>query len=247
MAPTEHDVPVVERPRIGGPDDQGVAQPLDRETSCVIAFDGAVDRMCPARCRRAPRAGRAIIRAELTGADLSDDGRVVPIDPALTPRGPAEAELTRTGPAARRRHGRAQPDVLAVVAVGGMIGATARFKLAEAIPIAPGRFPWATFWANMSGSFVLGFLLILLLERFPPTRYLRPFLATGILGAYTTMSTYLVEVAVLIKDGHAETGLLYGVGSLVAGIVLAYGGIITARFTPQRHHHHHKPAPEDRG
>lgn len=126
---------------------------------------------------------------------------------------------------------------MAVIALGGMIGATARFKLAEAIPTAPGHFPWATFWTNMSGSFVLGFLLIILLERFPPTRYLRPFLATGILGAYTTMSTYMVEVALLIKDGHATTGLVYGIGSVLIGLLLAYAGIVAARLTPQRDHH----------
>jgi CrcB protein len=130
----------------------------------------------------------------------------------------------------RDRQRRAQPDVLAVIALGGMIGATARFELAEAIPIAPGRFPWATFWANLSGSFVLGFLLVLLRRRFPPTRYLRPFLATGIIGAYTTMSTYQVETALLIKNGHAATGLLYGAGSVVAGLVVAYAGIVVARL-----------------
>jgi CrcB protein len=168
---------------------------------------------------------------------MADDDQVVPIDPDLDPGDLAEATLTHGGPLPKRRHGRTQPDVAGVIALGGMLGATARFKLAESIPTAPGQFPWATFWTNMSGSFVLGFLLIILLERFPPTRYLRPFLTTGILGAYTTMSTYLVEVAVLIKDGHATTGLVYGVGSLVIGLVLAYVGIVAARLTPPRHHH----------
>jgi CrcB protein len=165
---------------------------------------------------------------------MPGDGHELPIG-----RDPAPAD--EVGPAlgarrSRRHRWRAQPDVLAVIAVGGMLGATARFKLAEALPTSPGHFPWATFWTNLSGSFVLGFLLVLLLERFPPTRYLRPFLATGILGAYTTMSTYLVETAVLIKDGHAATGLVYGIGSVVAGLVVAYLGIVAGRLTPERHH-----------
>jgi fluoride exporter len=130
--------------------------------------------------------------------------------------------------------GRARPDVLAVIALGGMVGATARFELAEALPTRTGHFPWATFWTNLSGSFLLGFLLILMLERFPPTRYLRPFVATGILGAFTTMSAYTVETALLIKDGNAASALLYGVGSLVAGVFVAYAGIALARLTPQR-------------
>ncbi len=116
-----------------------------------------------------------------------------------------------------------------------MIGATARFKLAEAVPTTAGQFPWATFWTNLTGAFLLGFSLILLLERFPPTRYLRPFLATGILGAYTTMSAYSVETAVLIKDGHAVSGTVYGVGSLAAGLILTYAGTVAARLIPQRH------------
>ena len=124
--------------------------------------------------------------------------------------------------------------MLAVIAVGGMLGAAARFELSEALPANEGHFPWATFWTNLSGSFLLGFLLIVLLERFPPTRYVRPFLATGILGAYTTMSTYIVEMALLVKDGHAATGVLYGFGSLAAGVFLAYAGIVLARLAPRR-------------
>lgn len=116
-----------------------------------------------------------------------------------------------------------------------MLGAAARFELAEALPTRAGHFPWATFWTNLSGSFVLGFLLIVLLERFPPTRYLRPFLATGILGAYTTMSTFTVEMVVLIKDGHVAIGALYGAGSIICGLLLAAVGVAAARRTPRRH------------
>lgn len=166
---------------------------------------------------------------------MGDDHTVIPIDPDLAPSDPSEPAVGRSGRLPRRGRGRARPDVLVVIAVGGMLGATARFKLGEALPTEPGRVPWATFWTNLSGSFVLGFLLVLLLERFPPTRYVRPFLATGILGAFTTMSTYSVETALLVKDGHAPTGLLYGLGSLVAGIALAYTGILAARITPRRH------------
>jgi CrcB protein len=180
---------------------------------------------------------------------MADDDTVVPIDPDLDPTDPAEPALAGHRRLPGRRHGRAQLDVLAVIALGGMAGSTARYVLARAIPPEAGRFPWATFWTNLSGSFVLGFLLILLLERFPPTRYLRPFLATGVIGAYTTMSTYLVDTAVLIKDGHIATGLLYGIGSLVAGLLLGYAGIVAARLAPERHHverGHDAPRLEDR-
>jgi CrcB protein len=87
---------------------------------------------------------------------------------------------------------------------------------------------------------VLGLLLVLLLERFPPTRLVRPFLATGIIGAFTTMSTYEVETALLIKDGHAATGVIYGVGSMIAGLALAYLGIHVGRFARPRHPEAHR-------
>jgi CrcB protein len=165
-----------------------------------------------------------------------DDDTGLPIDPDLDPSDPGEPVVGASRRLPGQRHRRARPDVLAVIAVGGMLGATARFKLSETFPSTPGKFPWATFWTNLSGSFLLGFLLIVLLEHFPPTRYIRPFLATGILGAYTTMSTYTTETALLIKDGHVTTALLYGIGSIAAGTFLAYAGIVLARLTPQRHH-----------
>jgi len=125
--------------------------------------------------------------------------------------------------------------VLAVVAAGGMIGASARYGIAHLLPPATGRFPWATFVENLSGSFLLGLLLVALLERFPPSRYLRPFLATGVLGAFTTMSTYQLETALLIKDGHAVTATVYAFTSLAGGLALAYAGIQAGRLTPPRH------------
>jgi CrcB protein len=133
-----------------------------------------------------------------------------------------------------RRRRRVHADVLAVIAAGGVLGASARYGVAQLMPAPADRFPWATFWTNMSGSFLLGLLLTTLLERFPPTRLVRPFLATGILGAFTTMSTYQVETAVLIKDGHALTGITYGAGSVIVGLVLAYAGMTAGRLTPPR-------------
>ncbi len=164
-----------------------------------------------------------------------DDRSVIPVDPDLAPADLGEPASGRARPADRRRQRRARPDVLAVIALGGMLGASARYGVGQWLPTRPGRFPWATFWTNVSGSFVLGLLLVLLLERFPPTRLVRPFLATGILGAFTTMSTYEVETALLVKNGHPVTALVYGVGSLVAGLALAYTGMLAGRLTPARH------------
>ena len=97
---------------------------------------------------------------------------------------------------------------------------------------APGTFPWPTFWTNITGSFALGFVLAVLVERFPPTRYLRPFVATGFLGAYTTYSTFAVETDLLIKDGHAVIGIVYTGVSLLAGLAAVWLGISSARALP---------------
>ena len=108
------------------------------------------------------------------------------------------------------------------------MGAPARYGVAQLIHVAPGTFPWATFWTNITGSFALGLILALLLERFPPTRYLRPFIATGFLGAYTTYSTFAVETDLLIKDGHAAIGIVYTGVSLLAGLIAVWLGILAA-------------------
>jgi CrcB protein len=129
---------------------------------------------------------------------------------------------------------RARLDVLAVIALGGMLGASARYGIVRWLPTSAGGFPWATFLTNVFGSFLLGFLLVLLLERFPSSRLVRPFVATGILGAFTTMSTYEVETALLVKDGHAATAVVYAFGSLAVGIALAYAGIVAGRLTAAR-------------
>ena len=118
--------------------------------------------------------------------------------------------------------------ILAAVALGGAAGAPARYEVTRLIHVSQACFPGATFWINVSGSFVLGFLLVLLLERLPPTRYLRPMLATGFLGAYTTFSTYAVEADVLAKDHHAAMAITYAVATMVAGLIAAWAGVLAA-------------------
>ena len=124
--------------------------------------------------------------------------------------------------------------MLAAIAAGGALGVPARYEAAQLIHVAKDTFPWATFWTNVSGSLALGFLLILVIERFPPSRYLRPFFATGFLGAFTTFSTFAVETDLLIKDGHAVLGIAYAIGSLLAGLVAVWAGIHLARLVPIR-------------
>jgi CrcB protein len=127
---------------------------------------------------------------------------------------------------------RLQPDIVATIALGGALGALARYYMSQWITVAADGFPWATFWTNVSGAFVLGCFLTLVIERLPPTRYLRPFLAVGLLGSYTTFSTLAVETVLLLRDGHVVLGVGYTLASVVVGLALAYLGIVLARLLP---------------
>lgn len=122
-----------------------------------------------------------------------------------------------------------RPGVLAAVAAGGALGAPARYGIALAVTITPGTFPWGTFWINVSGSFVLGAVLAVLLARFPSDRYVRPFLATGFLGAYTTYSTFAVETDLLIRNGHVGLAAAYVAASLGVGLAAAWAGLTVGR------------------
>lgn len=123
-------------------------------------------------------------------------------------------------------------DALLAVAAGGALGAPARVEVARLVHVAPGGFPWATFWTNVSGSLVLGFALVVMIERFAPSRYARPFFAIGFLGSYTTFSTFIVEADDLVRTGHAATGVTYALVSVLAGVVAAWVGIAAARLLP---------------
>ena len=135
--------------------------------------------------------------------------------------------------AARRRLER-QWRILAVISVGGGIGSVARYLIEEALPTPVGGVPWATFLINVTGSLALGFLMVYVLEVWPPRRYVRPFIGVGILGGYTTFSTYTTEIRALLA-GHAwATGTLYALGSLALGLVAVWAGIVGARYVSGR-------------
>jgi len=161
------------------------------------------------------------------GGDPVDE---LPLDPDIELDGPSR-------PLPRRPTRRIEPRLLVAISLGAMAGATARYELAVRIRVPPGGFPWATFWTNVSGSFVLGLLLVLLVgrfvtERFPTARDVRAAAGTGFLGAYTTFSTFSVETDVLLKAGHAGVAAGYVVASLVVGITAAWAGILLGRLVP---------------
>ena len=116
------------------------------------------------------------------------------------------------------------------VAVAGALGALARYGIGVAFgPRQTNSFPVATFLINVSGSFVLGLLAVLLTERFVVSTSLRTSLTVGFLGAYTTFSTFSLETFRLMDDGALALAAVYVGGSVLLGLLAAYAGVLIGR------------------
>jgi len=144
---------------------------------------------------------------------------------------------------------RSRWDVLLVIGAGGALGSLARWGVGELVLSSGESFPWATFIENISGGFALGVLMVFVLEAWPPRRYLRPFLGVGLLGGYTTFSTYMLDTRHLLTDDHLATAYTYLGGSLLAGLAAMWLGIASARLAASgslRRRRHHPPAQPER-
>jgi CrcB protein len=117
------------------------------------------------------------------------------------------------------------------IGVAGAGGALARYGLEGLVSRrTTTAFPWGTFVVNVSGAFVLGFLFTVLVDRLTVAPWLRSTLTIGFLGAYTTFSTLSLETFRLIEDGAYWLAAANGFGSLVAGLVAVYGGVVLGRL-----------------
>ena len=129
-----------------------------------------------------------------------------------------------------------RPLLLAAVALGGALGAAARYAFSLHVTPAADGFPTATFLINLSGCFLLGLLVALLARRARPgTRvadYGRAFLGSGVLGAWTTYSAFGVETDLLVHHRHAGVAVAYVLASVAGGIVLAAAGIAAGERWP---------------
>lgn len=122
-----------------------------------------------------------------------------------------------------------QAPVLAVVAVGGAIGSAARYGVAQAFPHGPGGIPWATFGINAGGCLLIGVLIVAVTEIWDAHPLTRPFLGTGILGGFTTFSTYAVDSLTLAGGGHPRRALLYAGLTLICALAAAATGMRLTR------------------
>ena len=115
-----------------------------------------------------------------------------------------------------------------LAALGGALGALARWGIAEALPSSPGGWPWATLLVNLTGCLLLGALIAVLAARSPEASWPRPFLAVGVLGGYTTYSAFAVEVVRMLEAGSGVAAVAYVVVSVVGGVAAVAAGIVAA-------------------
>ncbi len=117
---------------------------------------------------------------------------------------------------------------LAVFA-GGMLGGTTRYLIGLAIPAQPGQIPWGILGVNLLGAFIMGLLLHGWVRRGHVSHPWRPFLATGILGSFTTWSTFMADTYRLFVDGTELLAAVYVLGATALGIGAAAAGWWTAQ------------------
>ncbi len=142
----------------------------------------------------------------------------LPIDPDLEP----DNDLASRWP-------RLAPGVVLVVFVGGVLGGLARYGIGRAAPPRTDGFPWDIFAINLSGAFALAVLLALLLEMFPSSRYARPALGTGFIGAFTTFSSLATATDHLLAHSHPVLAMAYTFGSVFGGLAAALLGLVSGR------------------
>lgn len=128
----------------------------------------------------------------------------------------------------RQNRGR-QIDVIAAISLGGALGTLARYAIAVEFPVAPRQIPWSTLIVNLSGSFLIGIVMFLVL-RGSSNRFLRPFVVIGVLGGFTTFSTFAVESVELVRD-RPLIAMIYLVISVIGGALsVLVGSTVVGRI-----------------
>lgn len=119
---------------------------------------------------------------------------------------------------------------LVSVALGGALGALARYWVSGVLNNAAWRLPLGTLTCNVAGSLLMGVLFVLVLERAKLSPELRPLLMVGFLGAFTTFSTFSLETVAMLMEGHVMSALIYVLLSVILCLVALYAGISITRL-----------------
>jgi fluoride exporter len=142
-----------------------------------------------------------------------------PIDPDVDLSVPSQrAEL----------HGR-HPAIIGAIAAGGVIGALARYQVGLWWPIPATGFPGATLTINVVGCLLIGILMVCINEAVRPHPLVRPFLGAGVLGGFTTFSTYSVDLQHLLSVGAVGTALEYLAATALGAVAATGVGIVVTR------------------
>jgi CrcB protein len=147
---------------------------------------------------------------------------------------PADSDVDLRVPLQRAELPRAPWAVLGAISAGGALGASARYGLGVAVPAGPTGFPWATFGINVSGCLLIGVLMVCVTQLWPARRLVRPFLGVGVLGGFTTFSTYVVEIQHLLSAGAVVTALAYLAGTVAAALPATWLGLAATRWLVRR-------------
>jgi CrcB protein len=111
------------------------------------------------------------------------------------------------------------------VALGGALGASARYSLDRVIERrSDSLFPWSTFTINLTGCLLTGLVVGALVDRHETPAWLRVGLVMGVLGGYTTFSTFAQETLGLLDAHDFAVGVAYAAGSLVLGVIAVWIG-----------------------
>lgn len=129
---------------------------------------------------------------------------------------------------------RSQGAVLSAIALGGGLGAVSRYGIARWLPTEQGHFPWGTFTVNVLGCLLIGVLMVLITEVWTPHPLVRPFLGVGVLGGFTTFSTYAVEFDALLRPGSVLLAAAHLAGTLVCALLAVLAGVAVTRWAVTR-------------
>ena len=116
-----------------------------------------------------------------------------------------------------------------LAALGGALGALARWGTGLALPRPDDGWPWATLLVNLTGCLLMGVLVGVLARRHPEPVWARPFLAVGVLGGYTTYSAFAMETVELTDAGAAALAVGYVLVSVLGGVLAVAAGVTAVR------------------
>src|SRR6478672_1932524 len=134
-------------------------------------------------------------------------------------------------PRPRSRAHRSRVGLLAALSGGGVLGSLGRYAVGTALPHPNGAFAWSTLLVNVTGSFAMGVLVVWVLSMDRPHPLLRPFLGVGVLGGWTTFSSFALDARTMVTAGHGLLAAAYVVGSVVVGLAAVGLGVTLGERT----------------